>query len=255
MGTPLKTIIHEIGGGMKNNRKFKAVQMGGPSGGCIPVSLIDTPVDYENINKTGAIMGSGGMVVMDETTCMPAMAKFFLEFTEDESCGKCVPCRIGNKTPPDHPAAHHERRRTGRRHPAPARPFAADQGYVALRPRTDLAQPGADDDQVFPRGVRGSHQGPCLSGPGLHAAGEVRGRQGQVQEVRPMLPGLPGRRAQVGKGPGGVSSIRKSAPSASPASRRAGSGRSIKSFRFKRGKNGLNEFKPDFKSCPIEISA
>jgi NADH-quinone oxidoreductase subunit F/NAD(P)H dehydrogenase (quinone)/NADP-reducing hydrogenase subunit HndC len=98
MGTPLKTIIFDIGGGITGNRKFKAVQMGGPSGGCIPESLIDTPVDYENITKTGAIMGSGGMVVMDETTCMPAMAKFFLEFTEDESCGKCVPCRIGNKT-------------------------------------------------------------------------------------------------------------------------------------------------------------
>jgi len=98
MGTPLKTIIFDIGGGIKNNRKFKAVQMGGPSGGCIPHTLIDTPVDFENINKTGAIMGSGGMVVMDEATCMPAMAKFFLEFTEDESCGKCVPCRIGNKT-------------------------------------------------------------------------------------------------------------------------------------------------------------
>jgi NADH:ubiquinone oxidoreductase subunit F (NADH-binding)/(2Fe-2S) ferredoxin/NAD-dependent dihydropyrimidine dehydrogenase PreA subunit len=98
MGIPLKTVIFDIGGGIKGNRKFKAVQMGGPSGGCIPSSLIDTPVDFENINKTGAIMGSGGMVVMDETTCMPAMAKFFLEFTEDESCGKCVPCRIGNKT-------------------------------------------------------------------------------------------------------------------------------------------------------------
>ncbi|HUJ16942.1 MAG TPA: NADH-quinone oxidoreductase subunit NuoF [Nitrospirota bacterium] len=98
MGTPLKTIIFDIGGGIKNNRKFKAVQMGGPSGGCIPHTLIDTPVDFENINKTGAIMGSGGMVVMDEATCMPAMAKFFLEFTEDESCGKCVPCRIGNRT-------------------------------------------------------------------------------------------------------------------------------------------------------------
>ncbi len=98
MGIPLRTIIHDIGGGIKGNRKFKAVQLGGPSGGCIPESLIDTPVDYENINKTGAIMGSGGMVVMDETTCMPAMAKFFLEFTEDESCGKCVPCRVGNKT-------------------------------------------------------------------------------------------------------------------------------------------------------------
>jgi len=97
MGIPLKTVVYDIGGGIKGNRKLKAVQMGGPSGGCIPVSLMDTPVDFENIEKTGAIMGSGGVVVMDETTCMPAIAKFFLEFTEDESCGKCVPCRIGNK--------------------------------------------------------------------------------------------------------------------------------------------------------------
>ncbi len=97
MGTTLKTIICDIGGGIPNRRKLKAVQMGGPSGGCIPESLIDTPVDYESITKTGAIMGSGGMVVIDETTCMVNIAKFFLEFTQDESCGKCAPCRIGTK--------------------------------------------------------------------------------------------------------------------------------------------------------------
>ncbi|MEW6096410.1 MAG: NADH-quinone oxidoreductase subunit NuoF [bacterium] len=97
MGIPLRQIIYDIGGGISNKRKFKAVQIGGPSGGCIPESLIDTPVDYESITKTGAIMGSGGMVVMDETTCMVGIAKFFLEFTQDESCGKCVPCRIGTK--------------------------------------------------------------------------------------------------------------------------------------------------------------
>ncbi len=97
MGIPLRTVVYDIGGGIKNNRKLKAVQMGGPSGGCIPVSLIDTPVDFENIEKTGAIMGSGGVVLMDETTCMPAVARFFLEFTDDESCGKCVPCRTGNR--------------------------------------------------------------------------------------------------------------------------------------------------------------
>jgi len=97
MGIPLRKIIYDIGGGIKNNRKFKAVQMGGPSGGCIPESLIDIPVDYESITQTGAIMGSGGMVVMDETTCMVGIAKFFLEFTQDESCGKCVPCRVGTK--------------------------------------------------------------------------------------------------------------------------------------------------------------
>ncbi|MEW6608262.1 MAG: NADH-quinone oxidoreductase subunit NuoF [bacterium] len=97
MGIPLRQIIYDIGGGIKNRRKFKAVQMGGPSGGCIPESLLDIPVDYESITQTGAIMGSGGMVVMDETTCMVGIAKFFLEFTQDESCGKCIPCRVGTK--------------------------------------------------------------------------------------------------------------------------------------------------------------
>jgi NADH-quinone oxidoreductase subunit F/NAD(P)H dehydrogenase (quinone)/NADP-reducing hydrogenase subunit HndC len=97
MGTSLRKIIYDIGGGIPNRRKFKAVQMGGPSGGCIPESLMDTPVDYESITKTGAIMGSGGMVVIDETACMVNIAKFFLEFTQDESCGKCTPCRIGTK--------------------------------------------------------------------------------------------------------------------------------------------------------------
>ncbi|MFH1758742.1 MAG: NADH-quinone oxidoreductase subunit NuoF [Pseudomonadota bacterium] len=97
MGTNLRTIIYDIGGGIPNRRKFKAVQMGGPSGGCIPENLLDTPVDYESITKTGAIMGSGGMVVMDETTCMVGIARFFLEFTQDESCGKCTPCRVGTK--------------------------------------------------------------------------------------------------------------------------------------------------------------
>ncbi|UCH46222.1 MAG: NADH-quinone oxidoreductase subunit NuoF [Nitrospiraceae bacterium] len=98
MGTPLKTIIYDIGGGMKNKKKkFKSVQMGGPSGGCIPEELIDIPVTYEDVVKTGAIMGSGGMVVMDEDTCMVSTAKFFLEFTADESCGKCTPCRVGTR--------------------------------------------------------------------------------------------------------------------------------------------------------------
>ncbi|WP_432406341.1 NADH-quinone oxidoreductase subunit NuoF [Wukongibacter sp. M2B1] len=97
MGMPLREIIFDIGGGIKEDKEFKAVQMGGPSGGCIPSQLLDTPVDYDSINKTGAIMGSGGMVVMDETTCMVDMARFFLEFTRKESCGKCIYCRIGTK--------------------------------------------------------------------------------------------------------------------------------------------------------------
>ena len=97
MGLTLKDVIFGIGGGIKNDKKFKAVQMGGPSGGCIPAELIDTPVTYEDINKTGAIVGSGGMIVMDEDTCMVDMARYFLNFTRDESCGKCNYCIIGTK--------------------------------------------------------------------------------------------------------------------------------------------------------------
>lgn len=97
MGKTLKDVIFDIAGGMKNDNAFKAVQMGGPSGGCIPADLIDTVIDYKALGATGAIMGSGGMVVMDESTCMVGMAKFFLDFTAKESCGKCIHCRIGTK--------------------------------------------------------------------------------------------------------------------------------------------------------------
>lgn len=97
MGITLREVIYEIGGGIKNDKEFKAVQLGGPSGGCIPKELLDTHVDYESITSTGAIMGSGGMIVMDETTCMVDIARFFLDFTSKESCGKCVPCRLGTK--------------------------------------------------------------------------------------------------------------------------------------------------------------
>ena len=97
MGTTLNEIVNEIGGGVPNGKHFKAAQTGGPSGGCIPANLIDTPVDYDNLTAIGCMMGSGGLIVMDEDTCMVDMAKFFLEFTVDESCGKCTPCRVGTK--------------------------------------------------------------------------------------------------------------------------------------------------------------
>ena len=97
MGTTLRDIIYEIGGGIKGGRKFKAVQTGGPSGGCLTEKHLDTAIDYESLSAAGSMMGSGGMVVMDDTSCMVAIAKFYLEFTCEESCGKCSPCRIGNK--------------------------------------------------------------------------------------------------------------------------------------------------------------
>ncbi len=97
MGTTLRHIIEEIGGGIPNGKKFKAAQPGGPSGGCIPAHLIDTPIDYDNLLEIGSMMGSGGLIVMDEDNCMVDIARFFLDFTVDESCGKCTPCRVGTK--------------------------------------------------------------------------------------------------------------------------------------------------------------
>jgi bidirectional [NiFe] hydrogenase diaphorase subunit len=95
MGIPMRQIVEEMGGGAPDGHKVKAVQTGGPSGGCIPAAYLDTPVDYESLMKLGSIMGSGGMVVMDDTTNMVEIAKFYMEFCKDESCGKCVPCRTG----------------------------------------------------------------------------------------------------------------------------------------------------------------
>ncbi|KPU26708.1 NADH dehydrogenase [Caloranaerobacter sp. TR13] len=97
MGTTLRTIIYEIGGGIHDNKKFKAIQTGGPSGGCIPESLLDTKIDYRSLTDIGSMMGSGGMIIMDETDCMVDIARFYLQFAQDESCGKCVPCRVGTK--------------------------------------------------------------------------------------------------------------------------------------------------------------
>ena len=97
MGTTLRTIVYKIGGGIPRGRKFKSVQTGGPSGGCIPDAYLDTPIDYESLNEIGSMMGSGGMIVLDETNCMVDIAKFYVEFSQDESCGKCTPCRIGTR--------------------------------------------------------------------------------------------------------------------------------------------------------------
>jgi NADH:ubiquinone oxidoreductase subunit F (NADH-binding)/(2Fe-2S) ferredoxin/NAD-dependent dihydropyrimidine dehydrogenase PreA subunit len=97
MGTTLREVIFAVGGGMQDGREFKAVQLGGPSGGCLPAELLDTPIDFENLTKYGSMMGSGGMVVVDDATCMVDFAKFFFQFTAEESCGKCVPCRVGTQ--------------------------------------------------------------------------------------------------------------------------------------------------------------
>jgi bidirectional [NiFe] hydrogenase diaphorase subunit len=95
MGITLRQIVYDIGGGIPDGKKYKAVQTGGPSGGCLPEEFLDMPVDYENLAKAGSIMGSGGMIVMDESSCMVDVAKYFMDFCMSESCGKCVPCRVG----------------------------------------------------------------------------------------------------------------------------------------------------------------
>jgi NADH:ubiquinone oxidoreductase subunit F (NADH-binding) len=97
MGITLEQIIFDVGGGIPGNKKFKAAQTGGPSGGCIPATLLNLPIDYDSLTAAGAIMGSGGLIIMDENTCMVDLAKFFLTFTQSESCGRCVPCRLGTK--------------------------------------------------------------------------------------------------------------------------------------------------------------
>jgi len=97
MGIPVRDIIYKIGGGIKGDKKFKAVQLGGPSGGCLPEQLLDLPVDYEEVKKAGAIMGSGGMIVLDEDQCMVDLARYFMDFIQDESCGQCTPCRVGTR--------------------------------------------------------------------------------------------------------------------------------------------------------------
>jgi NADH:ubiquinone oxidoreductase subunit F (NADH-binding)/ferredoxin len=97
MGTTLRDVVYSIGGGIKEGKEFKAIQSGGPSGGVIPKEFLDVPIDYENLNKLGAIMGSGGLIVMDEDDCMVDIAKFYIQFAVDEACGKCSPCRIGGK--------------------------------------------------------------------------------------------------------------------------------------------------------------
>ena len=94
---PLRDIVYGIGGGIPGGREYKAAQIGGPSGGCIPKEHLDTPVDYDSLTKLGAIMGSGGLIIMDEDKCMVDVAKYFMDFVQNESCGKCTPCRLGTK--------------------------------------------------------------------------------------------------------------------------------------------------------------
>ena len=159
MGITIREVVEDIGGGIKSGRKFKAVQLGGPSGGCIPARLADTPIDYDALAQTGAIMGSGGLVVLDDRDCMVDIARFFLRFTQAESCGKCTFCRIGTKRMLGDP-------RTDLRGEGPAgRPGEAGDAGRLRQPRQpvragpDRAQPGAHHAALLPRRVRGAPAG------------------------------------------------------------------------------------------------
>ena len=158
MGISIKEIVFDVCGGIKEDRKFKAVQMGGPSGGCIPAELQDTIIDYESINKTGAIMGSGGLVVMDETTCMVDVARFFLDFTQRESCGKCTFCRVGTKRMLEILTRITE----GKGREGDIELLEQLAGLVKNNSLCGLGQtapnPVHDDAQVLPLRVRGAHQ-------------------------------------------------------------------------------------------------
>ena len=133
--------MYDIGGGIVDGRPFKAVQTGGPSGGCIPAQFLDMPVDYESLMEVGSFMGSGGMIVMDDTSCMVDVARYFMDFCREESCGKCVPCRVGT-TQLWHAARRHLRRRGDRGRPGPdgaaRRHGPADQ---PVRPRPGRPEP------------------------------------------------------------------------------------------------------------------
>ena len=169
MGATLRQVIFDIGGGMLPGREFKAVQLGGPSGGCLPASLLDEPIDFESLLAAGSMMGSGGMVVVDDTTCMVDFAKFFLKFTAEESCGKCVPCRVGTTrmleilerisaglaTLDDVELLKQLGRRRG--------------GGLALRPRRQRAQPGAVHAALLQGRGHGPRGGAPLPGEGLSA--------------------------------------------------------------------------------------
>ena len=169
MGTTLREIIYDIGGGIAGGREFKAVQTGGPSGGCITKENLDTPIDYGSLAKIGSMMGSGGMIVLSDKDCMPAMAKFYLGFTKDESCGKCTPCRIGTRA--RGPGQH-------------------DQGHGALRPRPDGPEPDPLDAALLqgrvhrPRARQEVPRRHLLQA--LHAE-DHRRLQG-LHQVRPQLP-------------------------------------------------------------------
>ena len=190
MGITLHEMIYDIGGGIPNGRSLKAVQIGGPSGGCIPADLVDLPIDYEQLTKAGRMMGSGGMVVMDDSTCMVDVARYFMEFLEEESCGQCFPCRQGTQEMKAILTRICEGRGKEEDLRHAAGPRLADEGDIAVRPRPDRRQPGADHAALLPQRVPGAHPRRGLPGQGVQEADHVRDQPDPVRRLRRLRQGV-----------------------------------------------------------------
>ena len=190
MGTPLRSVVFDIGGGSANGKAVKAIQTGGPSGGCLPVTKLDLPLDFDALSRAGSMIGSGGLVVMDEETCMVDVAKYFLAFLQDESCGKCVPCRLGidrmleiitdYHRRPGHPRADRPARGPGR-HGQPDR---------AVRTGQDRGQSGPLHPALLPGGIRSPHRRRAVSGRRLPGPDHLQHRSGNMHRLRGLPPGL-----------------------------------------------------------------
>ena len=201
MGTRMRSIIFDIGGGIPNGKAYKAAQIGGPSGGCIPTQHLDIDIDYESLKTVGAMMGSGGLVVMDEETCMVDVAKFFMDFIQRESCGKCIPCREGTRRMLE----ILQRITRGRRKERGIEALERFQSVLHLQSLAetirdtslcglgqDGAQPRVEHPAMVPRRVRGPHLRPSLSGRRLRGAGHVLDRCREVQGLHAVLEKVPG---------------------------------------------------------------
>ena len=172
MGTTIREIVEHIGGGVRPGRRFKAVQIGGPSGGCVPARLADTPVDFESLREVGAIMGSGGLVVLDDSACMVDIARYFLQFTQDQSCGKCTFCRVGTRRMLD----LLDRLCAGKGHRDDLAELERLARQVSAGSLCGLGKtapnPGADHPALFPRGIRSPPAGP-LSRRQMHGPHQI----------------------------------------------------------------------------------
>ena len=223
MGATLRQVIFDIGGGMLPGREFKAVQLGGPSGGCLPASLLDEPIDFESLVAAGSMMGSGGMVVVDDTTCMVDFAKFFLKFTAEESCGKCVPCRVGTTRMLEilERISAGEGTRRRRRPPRAAR--RRHHRGLALPARRQRPQPGAHHPALLPRRGHGPRGASAAARPrsAVRSSATPSTRTPAPAATRASAPAPPTPSAASARSY--TSSTRSSASSATPAARCASS--------------------------------